>query len=74
MSEMSESASDSNKHKLGYVARIDWLRRVTKVDLRVDNQWAMIGADQRALNGCKQTQLTRIASLAIRKLTPHFFL
>ena len=51
----------------------DWRKRVINHDLRVDIEWAIIEADQRALNGCKQTQLTRIASLAIRELIspPH---
>ena len=45
-----------------------WVERVIKADQRVDIKDEMIGIDPRALKGLQQTQLTRIASLAIREL------
>ena len=44
-----------------------WLRRVTKANPRVDNDWDMIGIDQAALNGCKEAQAHTDCSLVIRE-------
>ena len=53
---------------MGNVAQFDWERRVTYSDRRVVIGLAMIGRRSRALRGFKETQLTRIANLAIREL------
>ena len=66
--------SEAKKHTGDYVAAFDWRKRVINHDPRVDIGWAIIEANQRALNGCKLTQVTRIASLAIRNPNPHLSL
>ena len=56
--------------QMGNVAALDWEERVTHFDRRVVIGLAMIGRRSRALRGFKETQLTRIANLAIRELLP----
>ena len=54
--------------QMGNVAQSDLMRRVTYFDRRVVIDLAMIGRRSRVLRGLKETQLTRIANLAIREL------
>ena len=53
---MSACVRDSKKHKWCYVAAIDWKRRVTKWDQRVDIWWGLMDYDQRAQDVSKETQ------------------
>jgi hypothetical protein len=48
------------------------MKRVTKEDPRAKNDEAMIGMIKRLRIGVKKHNLTRIANMAIRRLTPHF--
>lgn len=48
------------------MAALDWRERVITIDLMVDIKGEMIRIDPRVLKGYQQTQLTRIAKLAIR--------
>ena len=63
-----QSVSYLKETQMGNVAQFDLMRRVTHFDRRVVIGLAMIGRRSRALRGFKETQLTRIANLAIREL------
>ena len=54
--------------QMGNVAQSYLLRRVIEANQRVEIRDEMIRSDPRALRGLKETQLTRIANLAIREL------
>ena len=54
---MSEGVRECKKHNYVHMAVPYWFRRITKANPRVDNDWDMIGIDQAALNGCKETQV-----------------
>ena len=45
-----------------------WVERVMNDDLMVEIKGLMIRSDQTVLRGYQETQLTRIANLAIREL------
>lgn len=61
---------------MGLVAGYYWKGRVIWINLRVDIKRAMVEVDLMAQRGSKETQSTRIASLAIRdpQLSPQQYI